>query len=174
MREKPDKINAYFEEIQNFDQLWLKLLVFLTPVMLVLINIVLAMKESISILNFKDALIDYRMILTIAGISALSYLVLRLIKLETIIDKNGLHVRFFPAQRKYRTYTKSEIAEFYKREYNSLTEYGGWGIRYSLKDKSTAYNTSGNIGIQIITNSGKKVLIGTKNAEMFLQALNRL
>lgn len=174
MPKHPDKINAYFEEVQKFDQLWLKVLFFLTPVILVIINIISAIQQDHSILNNKAALIDYRLILTIVGISALSYIVLKLIKLETIIDKNGLHIRFFPAQRKYRTYTKNEIAEFYKRKYNSLTEYGGWGIRYSLKDKSTAYNTSGNIGIQLITVKGKKVLIGTKKADMFLQALNRL
>ena len=45
-----------------------------------------------------------------------------------------------------------------------MLEYGGWGLRggfFLNKGKGTAYNVSGNIGIQLEFVNGKKILIGT-------------
>jgi hypothetical protein len=44
-----------------------------------------------------------------------------------------------------------------------LWEYGGWGIRYSWN--GIAYNTKGNMGLQIVMNTGKRILIGTQKPE---------
>ena len=63
----------------------------------------------------------------------------------------------------------------YIRKYDALTEYGGWGIKggkFWKKDKGTAVNVSGDIGIQLELKSGKKLLIGTQlknESEMVLQ-----
>ncbi|MGK0329715.1 MAG: hypothetical protein ACJAXF_003214, partial [Polaribacter sp.] len=51
------------------------------------------------------------------------------------------------------------------RTYLPISEFGGWGLRggfFFNKGKEKAVNISGNIGIQLILKSGKKLLIGTQ------------
>ncbi len=44
-----------------------------------------------------------------------------------------------------------------------MKEYGGWGIRYGMK--GMAYNVSGNRGVQLEFETGKRLLIGSQRPE---------
>ena len=89
-----------------------------------------------------------------------------LVHLSTKIDSNGISFHFFPLHLKYRVYNWDEIETVYLRKYDPVSDYGGWGIRYSFKE-GMAFTTVGNIGLQIVLKNGKKVLIGTqKNGEI--------
>ena len=59
------------------------------------------------------------------------------------------------------------LSDAYIREYNSLYEYGGWGIRYGSPKTGNAVNTSDscNMGLQLQFKNGKLLLIGTKNPD---------
>ena len=94
-------------------------------------------------------------------------------KLITKVDTEGVHYRFSPWQRKFRTILKENIREFFVRKYNPLMEYGGWGVRKGFRRYGSAYNVSGNMGIQFIFTNGKKFLIGTKNPDSFKRALDK-
>ncbi|MEP5340323.1 MAG: hypothetical protein ABJL44_05595 [Algibacter sp.] len=64
-----------------------------------------------------------------------------------------------------KTILWDEIKHAKTRTYNPLTEYGGWGLKsgdFWGKKRGTAINVKGNIGIQLILNTNKKVLIGTQ------------
>ncbi len=90
-------------------------------------------------------------------------------RLKTKIDSIGVGITFQPFINKAKIFRWDEIEKAYVRKYNPLWEYGGWGIRYRWN--SRAYNTSGNIGLQLILKTGKKVLIGTlkpDDMELFL------
>lgn len=87
-----------------------------------------------------------------------------LFKLETKIDSEGIHVRFFPFHGKWRSYPWSHIKEATVREYRPLLEYGGWGLRGLGSNR--ALNVSGKIGIQLTFQNGDKLLIGTQNGAM--------
>jgi len=94
--------------------------------------------------------------------------------LDTIIDKDGIHYRWFPFQREYKQLNWDVIEKAYIREYRPIYEYGGWGIRGGFHGK--AYNVSGNIGIQIEFKDGKRLLIGTSKkdeAEYAILRFNR-
>ncbi|MGE5356069.1 MAG: hypothetical protein ACM3PT_07495 [Deltaproteobacteria bacterium] len=86
-------------------------------------------------------------------------------KLETIVSRDGIFVRFFPIHLKYRFFKWDDVDKAYIRKYNAIFEYGGWGIKYSLGGKGKAYNVSGNMGLQIEFKNGEKILIGTKNPD---------
>lgn len=82
--------------------------------------------------------------------------------LRTQIDKSGIGVMFFPLMLKSKVFIWDDIESLYLREYKALEEFGGWGIRLGVGEKY-AYNVKGNVGLQLIFKSGKKVMIGTNN-----------
>lgn len=94
------------------------------------------------------------------------------IRLDTEINKEGIAVRFFPFQLKFRHYNWNTIDKCYVRKYSPITEYGGWGIRLGLFGKGRALNVSGNIGLQLEFNDGKKLLIGTNKPKELTEVLN--
>lgn len=93
-------------------------------------------------------------------------------RLETSITADGIYVRFFPLQLKLKFYPWDTIQQSFVREYNPLSEYGGWGMRGLGNNR--ALNISGNKGIQLIMQDGKKLLIGTKKADEATAILKRM
>ena len=94
-------------------------------------------------------------------------------KLETRVDGTGIYYRFFPLHLTEQTILWDEVASVTLRKYNSLKEYGGWGLRYSFK-KGRAVNIKGKTGLQLELKNGKKLLIGTQKPEELKQVLQEL
>lgn len=95
-----------------------------------------------------------------------------LIRLYTEINQEGIRVRFFPLLLKPKLYRWSEIADIYVKEYNPITEYGGWGYRRGHAGK--AFNVKGKIGLQLIFKDGSKLLIGTQNKATLEALVNQI
>ena len=70
----------------------------------------------------------------------ISFLFLRL---DTTISKEGIHYRFMPFQRKFRSVPWDSISKSYVRQYKPITEFGGWGLRTSFSGGGSAYNIAG-------------------------------
>jgi hypothetical protein len=89
------------------------------------------------------------------------------IRLKTSYNEEGISYRFFPLQFKPVFIYWHELSDAYIREYNSLYEYGGWGIRFAGSKHGKAINTSEscNKGLQLQFKNGKRLLIGTKDPE---------
>jgi hypothetical protein len=89
------------------------------------------------------------------------------IKLKTSITDTGIYYRFNPFQFKETEIEWHELKDAYIREYNSLYEYGGWGIRKGSAKTGKAVNTSAssNKGLQLLFNDGKQLLIGTRRPD---------
>ncbi|MCX7879083.1 MAG: hypothetical protein N2517_00270 [Ignavibacteria bacterium] len=95
------------------------------------------------------------------------------IKLELRINSEGIHFRLFPFHKKFRKISFSEIKSFTVRTFHPILEYGGWGIRYSVRRNGVAYTISGRNGLQIELNSLKRLMIGIKQPKMVLEILNK-
>ena len=93
-------------------------------------------------------------------------------KLETIIKDDGIYVRFLPFQLKFKYYGWSNLSQCYIRQYSPVNEYGGWGLRGFGKNK--ALNVSGNIGLQLETKDGNRLLIGTNQPQEVENILRKL
>jgi hypothetical protein len=91
-----------------------------------------------------------------------------ILRLETEVRYDGLYVRFYPLTSKTINFT--EIVYCEARTYHPIKEYGGWGIRYGWK-RGKAYNVSGNRGVQLEFQNGKKLLIGSQRPEELAQAI---
>ncbi|WP_299129323.1 hypothetical protein [uncultured Winogradskyella sp.] len=156
-----------FKEEQRFNQLWLILLMAIS--MLVPIGIIIGtyIKDPNSFTLFEFILILSLMI--IASTLIFTF------KLTSKIDEKGIHYKFFPFHRTFKLINWNTIDNVYIRQYDAISEYGGWGLKGGSlwrKNKGKAINVSGDIGIQIIQKNGKKLLIGTQKkaeAERVLQ-----
>lgn len=146
-----------FKEEQRFTQTWLMILLsisIITPLVLIVNDF--SKKNSTMSLN---EFIFSSLLLAICIIPIFFF------KLITRIDETGIHYRFFPFHFSKRTIFWTEIKSAHSRKYDAISEFGGWGLKGGLlwnKSNGTAYNVSGDIGIQLILINDKKILIGTQ------------
>ena len=103
------------------------------------------------------------------AISALFFL----LKLQTEVRPDGIYVRFFPFHIHFKRFAREDLSEYYARQYKPIREYGGWGIRYSIRN-GRAYNVRGNKGVQLVLSTGKKLLIGSQNPEQLEAAIRSI
>ncbi len=121
------------------------------------------------VINFSGDKSDLNglFILSIVIISIVPLLLLASIHLR--IEKDGIYIKYFPFHFKPLFFKWSEIDHFEIRKYNPLTEYGGWGVKGTRKNR--VYNVSGDMGLQITFKTGKKLLIGTVEPQKLEEAL---
>lgn len=110
---------------------------------------------------------DIQVIITTALVFLLNTLLILLFyftKLTTLIDNDGIWIRYIPFMNKMKFVSWNQIKYVYIRKYDPIMEFGGYGLRYGFK-RGAAYNVSGRWGLQIILKNGKKILIGTKRPD---------
>ena len=93
---------------------------------------------------------------------------LLVLELTITVDDAGVHIRYFPFVR--RVIPFSEIRACRAREYRPIREFGGWGIRTGLGKKS-AYNASGNLGVELYLHDGRSIMLGSRRPEELAAAL---
>lgn len=97
-------------------------------------------------------------------------------RLETKIDHEGIHYRYFPFLPSWKKRAWNELEAVSVRKYSPILEYGGWGVRIGLMGKGWALNVSGNKGLQLKLKKRSNLLIGTSRPEemlAFIQQLHR-
>lgn len=92
------------------------------------------------------------------------------IRLIWTIDENGFSFRYHPFVNKIRKHPFSEIESITYEKINPLTDFGGWGLRYSKK-YGKAYTTQGNHVLRITFKSGK-ILNFTANEDPQIERWN--
>lgn len=85
--------------------------------------------------------------------------------LDTIIKKDGIYIKFFPFHLNFIKYPFVNINELNVSKYNPIKQYGGWGLRFTLRGDK-AFNISGNYGVKIMFKNGKNLLIGTNEPQL--------
>ena len=157
-----------FKERQRFKQWWLWLLLIgLSGATIFSLVYQIIYEQSVG----HNPMSDKGLVITSALILMLNGLFLAF-KLETHMDEEGIHVRFFPFHIKFRTYRWSDVAECKTRQYSPIGEYGGWGLR--CWGANRALNVSGNQGVQITFKNGNKLLIGTQAPDLANEAIQEL
>jgi hypothetical protein len=151
-----------YYEIQKFNKWYIRLILFI-PVLIFIFGIASGKIEG----EEKTP-----MIISVVVV-AFMFVLFQFTNLETRIDESGITIRFFPFQRRYYYVRWDEISQASVRTYKPIREYGGWGLRYSIKH-GKAYNVSGNKGLQLTLLSGKKFLIGTQKADELQSFLKEL
>lgn len=155
-----------FREEQRFRQLWLWILLLGGA----LLQWIIAWQQLVLGRLFGDnpasgTLVIILLIVFSIAIPALLY------KMRLIVEvrQDGVYVRFWPFHLKEQRFAFENIERSYARTYRPLRDYGGWGIRYSGKGK--AYNVSGDRGVQLELENGRRVLIGSQRSEALAAAI---
>lgn len=149
-----------YSEKQRFRQWWIWILVLISPASLLWVIL-------------KQGTLDiYLIALTFILGLAISLFVYTT-GLDTEVNENGVYIRFRPFHRKWRSFEFATIQKVEAISYNPIRDYGGWGIRYGRKGKGKAYNVSGNKGVLLTIRDGAKVLIGSRDAKILAQTINR-
>lgn len=129
--------NFIFQEQQRFRQIWLWIIL-LGVGIIVIVAIILELKNGGSL---WESLIPL-------GIVALVFVLIARMELTTRIDEQFLSFKFFPFIRE-RKYSFDKITSMELIEYNGISEYGGWGIKWNVD--SWSYTTGGRFGILVKT-----------------------
>jgi hypothetical protein len=165
-----------FSEEQRFDQLWLKVPLYVLAVGNVALFAYGFYKQLIAGKPWGDnPMSDVALAFTTFAVFLIWGLVFFLFektKLITAIYKKEIRLRFPPFFYKEKTIPIKLIQKMEVRKYNPITEYGGWGLRYGLRGK--AYNVKGNMGLQIQFINGKKLLIGTQKPDQAKWAITKI
>ena len=90
-------------------------------------------------------------------------------RMTTEVKDDGIYVRWFPLTKRHH-FRFEEIRSVRARTYRPIWEYGGWGIRYSIRN-GKAYNVSGDRGVQLVFRNGKKLLLGSQRADSLEAAI---
>lgn len=117
---------------------------------------------------------------TALAIVGLLYVVLGLLllylffrgRLVTEVRTTGVFVRYFPFHRSFHEIPLGGVRSCEARTYGPIREYGGWGIRMGPGKK--AYNVSGNRGVELEYEDGKKLLIGSRKPEQLAGAIESI
>jgi len=150
-----------FKEIQKYNQWWFWLFLFA----LCLIPISAIYQQLIMGEPFGEhPLSDSGIVVLSAGVFIL-VIVFMFIRLETQINENGIHMKFFPFVKKSIRWDRIKSVEII--DYKSITS----GIRFSLK-YGTIYRISGKKGLFIELQNGNKLLIGTQYPDMLKAVLD--
>ncbi len=146
-----------YSERQVMDQWWLRLILLIGPATVIYSLGVHARDADIDLRSSED--------LMLLGVCLFTFLVTAVLwrmTLRTEVDDREIHLRFWPFARKVLPI--SEIQEADAVTYNALSDYGGWGVRWSANGR--AWNAKGNEGVKLKMKNGKSILIGSQKAEL--------
>ncbi|SFN57469.1 hypothetical protein SAMN04488519_10111 [Algoriphagus ornithinivorans] len=146
--------NRVFNENQNYRGTWVMYLLLMTEVpILILLTVVLINSDK----DVTENLVG----LTIASIAIIgTFLLIMNIQLQTRIDDQGIHYKFFPFINKWRNIPREKIKSIDVIHYSPITDYGGWGLKGNKTTK--AYSIVGDEGLLIDTGDSKKIMLGTQ------------
>lgn len=151
-----------FKETQRFRQPWLIILFAVLILSFFFMTFYLEPKEAEKGISQS---FEYWRLLNFLILPVMTFIFFFVLRLETIINENGISVRFFFFHLKWKNYSWEEIEKCYVRTYKPIAEYGGWGIKGKIFSDSRAFNVLGNMGLQIEFKNKKKLLIGTQKGE---------
>jgi hypothetical protein len=159
-----------FTERQRFKQWWLWLI-------LLGVNglfLFWVFKQVIGGQQFGDKPMSNLGLLTATGLTILLTIAFVNFRLDTVIKKDGVYVRFFPFHLHFRNYPWDKLKKSFVRQYSPISEYGGWGLRVGFFGKGTAFNISGDKGLQLEFTDNKKLLIGTNKPDELTEVLAKI
>jgi hypothetical protein len=163
----PEDGNATFREVQRIRQWWIWLLVYGIAIFAwygFIQQMVLGQPFG------SNPAPDLAMWLIWALFGLGFPLFFRSLKLVVEVLADSVHIRYVPlASRKIPF---QEIERFQPRTYSPIREYGGWGIRWWGKNRR-AYNVSGDRGVELTLDGGRRVMMGSQRPEELAQAIAR-
>jgi len=125
-----------------------------------------------------------RSLLILTGFVLLTTAFFFLIRLDTVVNTEGVYYRMFPFHFGIKFIAWDAIAEAEVRKINPLGEVGGWGLRFKFLNvggsgvrvglNTISYTISGNKVLKITLINHKTIYIGTRRAEELSEFLDKI
>jgi len=165
-----------YQESQRFNQWWVILLIML-PVNVILISMCIYQLTTGNPVGDKPMTDTEFIIVTILFFlfSVILGVVFFFMRLDTVINKDGVYERMFPFQLKFGFTPWDNIMDAVVIKKNLIEKYRhsrGWGMRYGFRKK--AYTVSGNKVLQLTLKNNRKIIIGTQIPEALKEFLDKL
>ncbi len=165
-----------FSEEQRFTQKWIWLLIIGATLISVVPTIYGIFSQEITGNPWGNKPTETSILVLILFIElvVMGGLILLFFKMRLIVEikHDGIWFRYPPLLRKIQHIKKEDIERFEVRTYNPVPDYGGWGLKGSIKNK--AYNVSGNTGLQLYLKNGKRILFGTQQGHAIEYAMKKM
>ena len=110
-----------FTERQRYKQWWLWLIL-LGVNGLFLFGV---FKQVIGGQQFGDKPMSNIELLIVTGLTIVSTILFANFRLDTVIKKDGIYVRFFPFHFQFKNYRWETLTKSFVRQYSPISEYGG-------------------------------------------------
>jgi hypothetical protein len=167
----PDQSEILFAEKQRFTQ---KRLTFFLLIGMIGIHLYFIYQQLIRHIPVEYISLSDKEILESSTIILLVTIAFFLIRLDTLIKEDGIHVRFFPFQLHFQHILWHSLSKCYIRKYSAIWEYWGFGFRIgSFTRMGKAYTVSGKKGLQLEITNDQKLLIGTQKPEELSAVLEK-
>ncbi|MBU0695273.1 MAG: hypothetical protein KKE39_01925 [Bacteroidetes bacterium] len=160
------KEDMYIEE-QKFNQKWIYIL--LITILILFITGLIYQKITGHLIGNQPMSNNQYLFCIIFFIFLI--IAIKKLKIKLTIDKSGIIISLFSL--KFIKYKWDNIEKVFIRNYDTIGEFGGWGVRYSFSN-GLAFIISGNKGLQIVLKTNKKVLISTQLPEKLQSFLDTL
>ncbi|MBI3520097.1 MAG: hypothetical protein HY062_12185 [Bacteroidetes bacterium] len=153
-----------FNEIQKFNKLWHYVIAGF-PVLVIAFLLVMELLNKIPEKHNQNNIDPISGLVIGVALSIGFFIWFSLIKLKTSITHEGVFVNFSGIPFCKKKFAWEHIQSISVINYSPLSDYGGWGVRYSLTGNGWCYNVAGDYGIKLFTVNGKAFLIGTQQKE---------
>lgn len=168
-----DDAMAEYTEVQRFEQLWIRLLAYLLPAVVILPQAWGVYRQLVLGIPYggnmtPDAILVLIFLLSSAVVLGIAWLLLKA-ELTVKVTPTALDIRYAPITRRTIPWNKIRSAE--SVTYKPLIEYGGWGLRYGKN--GMAYNVSGNRGVLLEVDGSGNILIGSQRPDELAAAIQR-
>ncbi len=154
-------MNLEFKEEQNFRKWW-HFAIAGFPVIIISVMFFLVQLDVVQTKNNQKEPLFFLILISFMILVFVWFLFL---KLETTISEKGILVNYRSIPFCKRNIQWEDISSIAVIKYSPLTDYGGWGARYSLSGNGWCYNVVGEYGIKLFTTNNKPFLIGTQKKE---------
>lgn len=108
-------------------------------------------------------------LLIVGGLMTGTFLLIFNMRLELRIDQNGLSFRNPPIYNRWTMFNKDEIDDYEIKKSDGLLEYGGVGVRFTLKTKAFIYFSD---HILILKKGNRKYVFSTHKQREIQEVLN--
>ncbi|NMC82652.1 MAG: hypothetical protein GYA63_07370 [Armatimonadetes bacterium] len=164
---------AEYTEVQRFEQLWIRLLIIILPIVVVVPQAWGVYRQLVMGIPYggnvtPDAVLVLIFLVSSAVVLGIAWLIMKA-ELTVRVMPNELSINFAPITRRTIPWSKIRSAE--SVTYKPLLEYGGWGLRYGKK--GMAYNVSGNRGVLLEVEGSGNILIGSQRPDELAAAIQR-
>ncbi len=166
-----------FEEKQKIRQKWLIGIVFFSSFVMIAVFGYGIYQQIILGIPFGNKPASDTFLLLVGGLILLvsvgiPVLLLKAV-LETKIYDDGIYFRYVPFIMKYRKINMLSVQSYEIKKYRPIRDFGGWGIRFSFKGKNIVYNVSGDMGLELVLQTGKIIILGTQKPDEIGNALRK-